>query len=233
MVTGAASGIGRATCTAFSRAGARVIALDVDDTGSDELVDALGGAEGARFLKVDLGQPDQLARGARAALMAWGRVNVLVNNAAVMTFEPLADLSLQHWDRVINVNLRAPFLLAQHLLEHMTPGDSIVNITSVHAHRTTPGVVPYATAKGGLEALTRALSQECLAKGVRVNAVAPGGVDTPMLWTNPAVQRDLQFRYAPGSPEQIAAVVLFLSSEAASFMNGATVVADGGQLAGL
>ncbi len=231
LVTGAGSGIGRATCELFRSEGARVLALDRNDEGGDRLVADLGGKDVAHFLSVDVGDPLAVHSATDAAVARWGRVNVLVNCAAEMTFQPVAELEVEQWDRVLGVNLRAAFLFAKYLLRQMGPGDAIVNVSSVHAHQTTPGVAPYAVSKAGLEALTRALSAECLYEGIRVNAVAPGGVDTPMLWSNPSVDPNGDFRVHPAQPQQIARAIAFLASTESSFVNGATLVVDGGQLA--
>ncbi len=231
LVTGAGSGIGRATCELFREEGARILALDRDDQRGEALVADLGGKDAAHFISVDVGDPDAVQAASAAAVARWGRVNVLVNCAAEMTFQPVTQLAVEQWDRVLGVNLRAAFLFAKYLLWQMRRGDAIVNVSSVHAQQTTPGVAPYAASKAGLEALTRALSVECLEEGVRVNAVAPGGVDTPMLWSNPTVDPDGQFRVRPASPQQIASAVAFLAATESSYVNGATLIVDGGQLA--
>jgi glucose 1-dehydrogenase len=231
LVTGAGSGIGRATCELFRTQGARVLALDRDEQRGEGLVADLGGEDAAHFISVDVGDSLAVQSASDAAVARWGRVNVLVNCAAEMTFQPVAQLQVEQWDRVLGVNLRAAFLFAKYLLRQMGPGDAIVNVSSVHARQTTPGVAPYAASKAGLEALTRALSAECLDQGIRVNAVAPGGVDTPMLWSNPSVDPDGTFRVRPAKPQQVAGAIAFLASTESSFVNGATLVVDGGQLA--
>lgn len=161
----------------------------------------------------------------------WGRIDVLVNNAAMMTFAPVVDLPTADWDRVLAVNLRGAFLFSKFAVPRMSPGSSIVNVSSVHAHETTVGVAPYAASKAGLEALTRALSRELVDHGIRVNSIAPGSVDTPMLWENPNVKSGKEkVEGAIGKPEDIAAAILFLASDEARFINGTTLVADGGRL---
>ncbi len=233
LVTGAASGIGRATCLRLAQEGARITAVDLSSRGKEALLDELG-RNSAVYVKADVADPEQVEDAVEQCVAAWGGIDVLVNNAAVMTFDPVVSLSLDDWDRVLAVNLRAPFLFAKLSCARMKPGSSIVNVTSVHAHRTTPRVAPYAAAKAGLEALTRALSAEFAPLRIRVNSVAPGGVDTPMLWSNPDVPRDLRkFRVQPGTTQQLAAAIAFLASDDASFVSGATLAVDGGQLAQL
>lgn len=124
----------------------------------------------------------------QAAVGRWGRIDILVNNAAMMTFDPITDLSEEDWDVVLAVNLKAPFLFSKFALPHMQDRAAIVNVSSVHAAATTRTVVPYASAKGGLEAFTRALAVELRDRGIRVNALRLGAIDTPMLWNNPNVK---------------------------------------------
>lgn len=116
----------------------------------------------------------------------------------------------------------------------MPPGSSIVNVSSVHAHKTTVNVVPYAASKGAIEAFTRGFSLEMASRKIRVNAVAPGAVDTPMLWDNPNVKSGAEkISGAVGKPEDLAAAICFVASDEAAFINGATLVVDGGRLAQL
>jgi glucose 1-dehydrogenase len=134
------------------------------------------------------------------------------------------------WDGVIATNLRSVFLLCKYCLPHMRRG-AIVNISSVHAHQTTVNVAPYAASKGGIEAFTRALSRECEERDVRVNSVAPGAVETPMLRSNPLVQSgEEKIQGKIGEPEEIAAAIAFLASDEAGFINGTTLAVDGGRL---
>ena len=143
----------------------------------------------------------------------------------------LLDLSEDEWDRVMDVNLRSVFLFCKHGVPHMPPGGAIVNLSSVHAHATTKGVVPYAASKGAIESFTRGFSEEMLARRIRINCVAPGAVDTPMLWNNPNVQSGVEtVDGAVGWPDNIAAAIAFLASDEAAFITGTTLIADGGRL---
>jgi glucose 1-dehydrogenase len=156
---------------------------------------------------------------------------VVVNDAAMMTFKPIVDLSEAEWDQVQNVNLRAVFLFCKYAVPHMPPGSAFVNISSVHAHETTRNVVPYATSKGGMEAFTRGFSEELAAKKIRINCVAPGAVDTPMLWNNPNIKSGVEkVEGAIGQPDDIAAAVCFLAAPEARFITGTTLIVDGGRL---
>ncbi len=166
-------------------------------------------------------------------LARWRRIDVLVNDAGLMTFEPILKLQPEDWDRVMNVNLRALFRLCQLCLPHMQ-GGAIVTVSSVHAHQTTPNVVPYAASKGAMEAFVRGLSLEIAHEQARINAVAPGSVDTPMLWDNPNVKSGAEkITGQVGSPDNLAAAICFLASPEAAFINGTTLVVDGGKLAQL
>jgi glucose 1-dehydrogenase len=140
----------------------------------------------------------------------------------------LAD---EDWDKVLAVNLRSVFLFCKYGVPHMRAGSSIVNISSVHAHETTKNVVPYASSKGGMEAFTRGFSEELAPKKIRINCVAPGAVDTPMLWSNPNVKSGAEkVQGSIGKPEDIAAAICFLASAEARFITGTTLVVDGGRL---
>jgi NAD(P)-dependent dehydrogenase (short-subunit alcohol dehydrogenase family) len=152
----------------------------------------------------------------------------------MMTFTPLLDTAEEDFERVLGVNLRSVFLFVKHGVPHMPKGGAVVNVSSVHAHQTTPNVVPYAASKGGMEAMTRGLSIELEGRGVRINCVAPGAVDTPMLWENPNVRSGAEtITGAVGRPEDLAAAIAFLASDEAAYVTGTTLVVDGGRLARL
>ncbi len=231
LVTGGGSGIGRATCERLAAEGGKVVVVNLHAEHGHETVRAITDQGGeAIFAQADVGVAEQVQAAVRAAVDRWGRIDVLVNDAAMMTFTPVVDLTVEEWDRVQQVNLRAVFLTCKYALPYMEHG-AIVNVSSVHAHETTANVVPYAASKGGLEAFTRGLSREVAANKARVNCVAPGAVDTPMLWDNPNVKSGKeQVAGAVGQPEDIAAAIAFLASDEARFVNGATLVVDGGRL---
>ncbi|MFZ5656533.1 MAG: SDR family NAD(P)-dependent oxidoreductase [Pseudomonadota bacterium] len=239
IVTGSTSGIGRATVEVFVREGARVLV-----TGRNREEGALAqvhlraaaqaqGAGDALFVAADLTAAAGAAEVVAAAVNRWGRIDVLVNNAAMMSHELVEALSDADWDRVMAVNLRSPFILARQCLAHMGEGAAIVNISSVHAVETMPGLAPYAASKGGLESLTRALAVELHDRKIRVNAARLGAVDTRMLWNNPNVASGLEQvdRTQVGTPEQVAEAILFLASEQSAFTTGAILNVDGGRLA--
>lgn len=232
FVTGGGSGIGRATCERFAAEGGKVVVVNRSEKSGNETVAAIEAAGGqAMFVSTDVSVPEQVERAVSVTVEKWGRIDVLVNNAAMMTYKPLVELSVEEWDQVLAVNLRGVFLCVKYAMLYMKNGGSIINVSSVHAHETTPNVIPYSTSKAGMEAFTRGLSRECAAAHVRVNNVAPGAVDTPMLWSNPNVESGAEkIEGAIGKPEDIAAAILFLASDEARFINGTTLVADGGRL---
>lgn len=231
LVTGGGSGIGRATCERFAAEGGKVVVVDTNEEHGGEVVEAITASGGrAIFAKADVSSGADVERAVGAALKEWNKIDVLVNNAAMMTFKPIIELTEEEWDRVMAVNLRSVFLFCKHCIPHMKHG-SIVNVSSVHAHETTADVVPYATSKGGMEAFTRGLSRECEAMTVRVNSVTPGAVNTPLLWDNPKVKSgEEQITGAIGEPTDIAAAIAFLASDEAGFINGTMLVVDGGRL---
>ena len=236
VVTGGTSGIGRATCVRLAAEGGTVVALGrarADGAETVRLITKAGGK--AVFMSCDLAKPRTITTTVNKVLAKYQRIDVLVCDAAMMTFGPLVDLPLLMWDELMLVNLRSLVQLTQLCLPHMPKGSAIVAISSVHAHQTTVNVVPYATSKGGLEAFVRGLSIELDRKQTRINAVAPGAVDTPMLWSNPNVKSGAEkiVNATVGTPEELAAAIAFMASAEASFVHGTTLVVDGGRLAQL
>ncbi|MBC8155841.1 MAG: SDR family oxidoreductase [Bacteroidetes bacterium] len=231
LVTGGGSGIGRATCLQLAAEGGQVLVIDQHADCGNEVVDLIRSDGGtAQFAQTDVADPAQIEAAVERALAVWGRIDVLVNNAAMMTFTPIADLSLDDWDRLMHTNLRSVFLFCKLCIPHIA-GGAIVNVSSVHAYQSTPNVVPYATSKGGVEAFTRGISLEYQMQKVRINCVAPGAVDTPMLWSNPNVKSGKEKVDGPvGKPADIASAICYLASGDAGFINGTTLVADGGRL---
>lgn len=232
IVSGGGSGIGRATCERFAAEGGRVVVVDLNEEHGKETVKAIEGKGGeAIFALADVSNSADVQAAVKAAVEKWGEINVIVNDAAMMTFKPIVELADEDWDKVLAVNLRSVFLFCKYAVPHMPRGSAIINISSVHAHETTKSVVPYASSKGGMEAFTRGFSEELAERKIRINAVAPGAVDTPMLWSNPNVKNGTEkIKGAIGKPEDIAAAICFLASNEARFITGTTLVVDGGRL---
>jgi glucose 1-dehydrogenase len=236
LVTGGGSGIGRAICIRLAAEGARVVVIDLNPAHADETVRAINDnvdddRNKAIFAKADVSNEHEVRAAVRSAVDRWQRVDVVVNDAAMMTFKPVVELTVAEFDHVLAVNLRSVFLLCREAIPHMPRRSAIVNISSVHAHETTADVSPYVASKGGMEAFARALALECEPKKIRVNCVAPGAINTPMLWNNPNVKSGREkIKGAVGEPDDIAAAVAFLASPEARFVNGTTLIVDGGRL---
>ena len=232
IVTGGGSGIGRATCLQMAAEGGKVVVADLKLDSAQATVDDIAKAGGtAMAVAVDVGDSAQVQQVITKAVAAYEKIDVIVNDAAMMTFTPIVDIAEADFFHVITTNLGSVFYFSKYGAPHMPSGSAIVNISSVHAHQTTPNVVPYAASKGAIEAFTRGFSIEMLAKGIRVNSVAPGAVDTPMLWNNPNVKSGAEkIEGAIGKPEDLANAICFIASDDAKFINGTTLVVDGGRL---
>lgn len=234
IVSGATSGIGRATALRLGQEGATVVCLGREVKAGHEVEASLraGGSE-ALFIRTDVGKDADLVHAVDTTLARFGRVDVLINDAAMMTYTPLLETDPADWDKVFAVNLRALFRLCQLCLPHMQ-GGAIVAISSVHAFQTTANVIPYAASKGATEAFIRGLSLEIPFTQARIVGIAPGAVETPMLRNNPNVKSGAEkITGQIGTPEELAAAICFVASPEANFINGTTLVVDGGRLAQL
>lgn len=232
LVTGGGSGIGKAACKRFACEGASVVVVDLNEQHGQQTLREIEQAGGqAIFAKANVADSKQVQASIKAGVEKRGKIDVVINDAAMMTFKPVAELPDEDWDRVLGVNVKSVFLYCKYTLPHMPAGGAFVNVSSVHAHETTKNVVPYASSKGAMEAFTRGFSEEIAAKKLRINCVAPGAVDTPMLWDNPNVKNGTEkVEGAIGKPENIAAAICFLAAPEARFITGTTLVVDGGRL---
>ena len=242
LITGAAGGIGRETIRLFSEKGWSVIGVDRNEFGD-------GFPSNGLFIRSDISRPEdmQLIFDQAHAFTDW--LDVVINNAAMQIAKPLVDTTVEEWDEVMASNLRSVFLcakLAYPLLKKK--GGAVVNVSSVHAIQTSANIAVYAASKGGLLALTRAMAIEFAADNIRVNAILPGAVDTPMLRAGldrgHVGQGNIQERLdnlarktvsgKVGTPEEIAHAIYFLAdNEQSSFMTGQALVVDGGATARL
>lgn len=235
LITGGGSGIGRAASLRFAKEGGHVVIAGRTVADGDETVRMIADAGGAEAISVrcDVGIPEDIDAAVRAGIDKWGRLDVVVSNAAMMTFTPIETLDPKEWDALMNVNIRALFLLTRAALPHLKSG-AIVAVSSVHAHQTTPNVIPYAASKGAMEAFIRGCSLEYPRERARFVAVAPGAVDTPMLWSNPNIKSGAEkVTGVVGTPDELATAICFVASGEASYINGTTLVVDGGRLAAL
>ena len=243
LVTGAAQGIGRGIAEACAHAGADVAVADRDAEGAGALAAALDAA-GTRCvaLSADVADAGSVAAMVADAAAALGRLTGLVNNAGVLHNDAVVDLTEETWDRVLNVNLKGPWLCIRAALPHLrAAGGAIVNIASIEALGAAAGHVAYSVSKAGLLNLTRTVAIEHGRDGVRCNAVCPGTIETELTaahfagYPDPQATRDeyvaRNFAGRLGTPADIAAAVVYLLSPAAGFVNGAVLVVDGGRLA--
>jgi len=234
IITGGASGIGLATAKRFGSEGARVVIADLHQEKGEAVAKDIRAAGAPEVLAVgcNVAEESQVEAAVAQTMAKFGRVDVVVNNAGLMVFKPIEALTTDDWLGVLRVDLLGAFYFTKQAFLHMKPGGSIVNVSSIHAVETEPLVAPYAAAKAALVSLTRSASLEGKPKGIRVNCILPGAVDTPMLWDNPNVKSGQEKieQHDVGKPEDIAAVIAFLASDDAAFVQGAQVRIDGGRL---
>ena len=243
VVTGGASGIGRAICTLFSQEGASLLVGDTDIEGGEETCRLIRSAGGnAVFVRTDVSREADVEAMVQAAERSFGTVDILVNNAAAFVFGPVEDVTDSEWQRVLGVNL----LGAAYCLKHVMPvmkasgGGSVVNVGSIGGFSAQPASVPYSASKGALIQLTRSTALDLAPHNIRVNCVCPGSTMTPAmegLIQLSAGDRDELLRDVASSnlmkrladPREIAYGVLFLASDESSFVTGESLVIDGGQ----
>ena len=244
LITGAASGIGRATALLFAREGAAVAIADISQTGKSVAEEILQNGGRAIFEHVDVTQTADCQRVVERTLREFGKIDVLFNNAGIMRRASIVELSEEDWDRVMSVNVKSIFLMSRQVIPIMikTGGGSIVNTASGWGLAGGPRAAVYCASKGAVVLLTKAMAVDHGRQNIRVNCICPGDTDTGML-RNEAQQlgerEDLflaQSAHRPlgriGKPEEIAKAALYLASDASSFVTGTALVVDGGGLAG-
>ncbi len=247
VITGAASGIGRATALLFALEGASVALGDTGEEGLETVAQEIrdgGGKAVAR--RTDVSKRADAQALIDAAVEAFGGLDIAANVAGIGLYNTtLEQTQEEDWDRVMGVNLKGVYLISQAAIPHIRArgGGAIINVASVHAHATQPRIAAYAASKGGVLALTRAMAMDLAPDAIRVNAVLPGAVDTPMFRSALADEgkpaEELGFRFDAhaigrvGQPEELARAIVFLASDASSFMTGSPMIVDGGLLARL
>lgn len=239
LVTGGTSGIGAATVRELAAHGARVMIAGIEDEAGASMVDALcaaHGADAARCVHADVAQQQAVQTMVAAAEQAYGRLDILVNNAGIGNYGETPDLEPAQWERVLAVNLNSVFLACKFAIPAMRRqgGGAIVNIASISGMAADYGLTAYAASKGAVINYSRALALDHARDGIRVNAVCPGLIDTPLtagVLAVPAVRDAWSAAIPlqrPGRPEEIARLVRFLACDDASYMTGAIIPVDGG-----
>ncbi len=244
IVTGAASGIGRATSELFLQEGAVVVAVDIDETGLDQLA-AREDIPDHRLLTIvcDVVNANQVERMVQEVVTRYGKIDVLFNNAGIEETDSVVETTEAMWDRQMTVNVKSVFLCAKYVIPHMqkSGAGTIVNTASIEGIVAEPNGAAYVASKGAVVMLTKEMALSYAAQGIRVNCVCPGWIDTPMAQRSidlhggieamlPRI-RELQPLGRLGQPEEVAKAVLFLASDDASFVTGHSLMVDGGYTA--
>ena len=243
LVTGGGSGIGRASAVVFAREGAKVVVTDVDEDGGQETVRIIESAGGtARFVRADVSQAAEVAALVEQTVSTYGRLDYALNNAGIQgDIKQTAECSQENWDRIIATNLTGVWLCMKHEIPHMLNqgGGAIVNTSSNFGLVGSNGMPAYSASKHGVLGLTKTAALEYAKSGIRVNAVCPGPVQTPLVDKVLAAQPELGDQIIKaiearepvgrmGQPEEIAEAVVWLCSDAASFVTGTAMSVDGG-----
>jgi NAD(P)-dependent dehydrogenase (short-subunit alcohol dehydrogenase family) len=235
IVTGAAQGIGEACARRFAREGAKVVIADIEDQRGQALAQELQ----ALFVHCDVGDKAQVDTLVAKTMLSHGRIDVLVNNAGIFKASDFLDITEADFDAVLRINLKGSFLVGQAVAREMAKAGrgAIVNMSSVNAVLAIPNIASYNVSKGGINQLTRVMALALVDHGIRVNAVAPGTIATELaakaVLTSEEAKKKIMSRTPMkrlGEPSEVADVVAFLASDAASYITGEIVVVDGGRM---
>lgn len=238
IVTGGASGIGETTVRLFAQEGAKVVIADFSPRGEQLAAELNEAGFEALFVKTDVTKEAEVKHMVHATVEKFGRVDVLFANAGIAKDTPAHQLSMEDWQRTIDINLTGVFLCDKYVIEQMLAqgtGGAIVNCGSIHSHAGKAGVTAYSSAKGGVKLLSQTLGITYAKQGIRVNAVCPGYIDTPLIAGRNEEMNEHLISLHPmgrlGKPEEVAKAVLFLASDDASFVTGTSLLVDGGYTA--
>jgi NAD(P)-dependent dehydrogenase (short-subunit alcohol dehydrogenase family) len=234
IVTGGSSGIGLAAARRLGAEGARIVIASQNKERIEAAAERVRKEDGVEVLglECDVSAEAQVDSVVDKTFERFGRLDIVVNNAGMMLFKKLEDLTDADWQRVLGVDFMGAVHFTRQAFLRMRGGGSIVNVASVHAVMTSPLVAPYAAAKAAMLSLTRSAGIEGRDKGIRCNVVLPGAIDTGMLWDNPNIKSGAE-KIDPkdvGKPEDVAAAVAFLASDDAAFITGTALRVDGGRL---
>ena len=248
IITGAASGIGRATAILFAKEGARVIVADINDDGGKETVKIIKNyGKQAFFIHTDVSKELDVKNMVKSVKKSYGKIDILVNNAGIVLVKPIIETTEQDFEAVVNTNYKSVFLCTKHLLPLMKKGGSMVNVASISGHVGQINHAIYGGTKGAIIALTRALSWELAPLGIRVNSISPGSVETPMLLGDVEIEAkrlgvsmekirkersDIGALHRWADPKEIADAILYLASDKSSYITGTDLLVDAGLAAG-
>jgi len=244
IITGARRGMGRTHALTLAKAGAKVVVSDISLEDCEKVVKEIKKQKGeALAVKCDVSKKEEVGELVKKTVDKWGKLDILINNAGICQFKPFLELTEEEWDRTININLKGYFFCSQAAAKEMAKQKSgvIVNIASVAMGQQGigfPNIVHYCASKGGIVGMTEALAVELAPYNIRVNAISPGMIDTPMIdpiKKDPQQEKGILARipmHRVADAQEVSNLVLFLASDESSYMTGSTVVIDGGWLAG-
>jgi NAD(P)-dependent dehydrogenase (short-subunit alcohol dehydrogenase family) len=238
LITGADSGIGKAVAIAFAREGADILIsyLNEDEDAQDTARWVEEAGRKAVVVAGDLKSEDQCLSLVQRSIDEFGRIDILVNNAAFQrTYADIGDISAEEWDETFRTNIYAPFFLSKAAIPHMRPGSAIINTTSIQSRQPSPQLLAYAATKGALLNFTAGLAEMTAEKGIRVNAVAPGPIWTPLIPSTMPPEKAAKFGQQTligraGQPAELAGAYVLLASDLGSYMTGAVIPVTGGEI---
>jgi len=242
IITGARRGMGRTHALELAKVGAKIVVSDISEEDCQKVVEEIRKEGGeAIAIKCDVSKKKEVDEMVKKTVEAFGKIDVLVNNAGILQFKPFLELAEEDWDKMLDVNLKGYFLCAQAVAREMAKQKSgaIINISSIAAGQIGVGfanIVHYCASKGGIVALTEALTVELSQFNIRVNTISPGAIDTPMVEASKADPKAMEATLARiplhrmGNPEEVSKTVLFLASDDSSYITGANIVVDGGYI---